>query len=311
MAAWAQKPFDAAALKKAQAARDVLVETKKRLDGEKGHAQDEIVQIRKDAQKHAFDKDAAKTEHEKKIGLAQSEALEKYGYTPEAGQLAEVAMRHGVSPAEILPGLADPKRKGKMEVDLTMPTPAVRTDLQKEVIGLDPLLESTNQLRNIVTAHPEAVGVTGNIIRFMGGLGQQTQAAAMALLQADKNMTPEARQLLMKKFSTKPEDDLEAYSIGLTYRMARVISGTGVLSDKDIAQAERLVSPLKTMRGADQFLNHLNAIEHEAYSRAHAASRILQSGQVPTISDQAPPPVTQAPSSGALEFLRKQQGGRP
>lgn len=309
---WARTPFDPQAVQKAQAARDLIVSQKKQLDNAKSHAQEEIVAIRKEAQAHAFDKDAKKAEHEKQVGLAQAEILEKYGYTPQAGQIAEVALKHQVSPSEILPGLADPAKKGKLEVDLLAPTPAVRTDLQNEVRGLDSLLDTTAQLRSIVTAHPEAVGVTGNIIRFMGGLGQQTQAASMALFQADKNMTPEARRQMMAKFSTKPEDDLEAYSIGLTYRMARVISGTGVLSDKDIAEAERLVSPLKSMRGADQFLNHLNVIEHEAYSKAHAASKILQSGQVPKVSDQGPPSVEQAPSSGALDFMRKyQQRGNP
>ena len=185
----------------------------------------------------------------------------------------------------------DPTKKGKLGVEITTPTTAVRTDLQKDVLALEPLLETTSKLREVVEQHPESVGVTGNIIRFMGGMGQQFQAAALSSFQRNDKIAPEAKLKLMKKLSTKAEDDLEAYSIGLTYEMARVLSGTGVLSDKDIEQAERLVSPLRSMRGADQFLNHLAVIENKAYSSARASSKVLQSGKVPVVRD-APTPAT-------------------
>jgi hypothetical protein len=85
---------------------------------------------------------------------------------------------------------------------------------------------------------------------------------------------------LSKLFGTRPEDELQALAIGLTYKLARVMSGAGVMSDLDVGNAERMVSPLRSWIGPDQFLNHLGAIERETRRMAEESQAVLKSGSV-------------------------------
>lgn len=240
------------------------------------------------------------------VAAAQANLLKQYGYTPPAEALAEIAKQFGVKPSDVMQGLSDPAKQGKLSLELA---PRVKADLQEDVIKFRSLQDTIGALRKIVTEHPEAVGLTGNMRRLMGGVAQQVYAGARSAFQSDSRMTDSARQRLAKLFGTKPEDALEALSIGLTYRLARIYSGGGAMSDLDIRNAERMVSPLRSWIGADQFMNHLDAIEREARQMMEQSEQILRSNSVfPESKKQKP--VAEMDNNELLQELFRELSGR-
>lgn len=217
------------------------------------------------------------TRYRGQVAAAQALVLERYGYEPPSDALAKIAKQHGVKASDVLHGLTDPAKKSKLSIELA---PRVKADLQDTVIKFETLAGTIRDIRKIVMEHPEAVGLTGNLRRAIGGIAQQTYTGMRSAFRADTKLTPGARERLSKLFGTQPEDELEALAIGLTYKLARVMSGAGVMSDLDVGNAERMVSPLRSWIGPDQFLNHLGAIERETRRMAEESKAVLKSGSV-------------------------------
>lgn len=215
--------------------------------------------------------------YNQQVALAQAHALKHYGFAISAEDLSGVAQQYGVKPSDILPALSDPSKKGRVSVELS---PTVKTNLQENVVKFRSVQDTITDIRKIVEAHPEAVGFSGNLRRAFGGVAQQVYASARSAVRSDMRMTDTAKARLTKLFGTKPEDELEALSIGLIYKFARLLSGQGVMSDMDIRNAERMVSPLRSWIGSDQFLNHLNVLEREATRIAKESEEMLRAGSV-------------------------------
>lgn len=180
----------------------------------------------------------------------------------------------GLNREEIKQGLP----KGKTIIGIELPR-TVQAEAIKDVQNQELAQLTIDDLRDIVEKNPTAVGSVGGVKRFLAGTGQQVRDLARAAFAQDTNINPKAKQRLTSLLDTKPDDELEALTIGLTYRVARAVSGAGVLSDNDIAFAERLVGGLRGASGSQQFLNHLGVIEREMRRRSRSARGLLESKQ--------------------------------
>ena len=280
---WALNPYDDSAIKSAKQAQASIIRTRKDLNDLDHATTNDRIDNARDALNRNLTNDELKRTHEKSVMAAQSETLKTFGRTPDEKDLADVATKHGVSPADILPGLANPANKGKLTIDLSRPTPPVTTKLQEDVIGLKPLLSTIDYIRAQVKKDPTSVGSVGAIQRFMGGIGQQVRDVALTEFHKDKNINPKTKARLEKMFDTAAADNVLASTIGLTYKYARVLSGPGQMSDKDLSQAEAMVGGLGKAGGSTQFLNHLNFLELDARQKASQSSEILKSGRIPSV----------------------------
>ncbi len=179
------------------------------------------------------------------------------------------------------------EKANTLSVGITTDT---KGQLEKNVLSHNLTVSTIQDLRKAVEENPTAVGGVGNFKRFMGGIAQQTFDVARSSFGADANMTPKARGMFEDMFTnTDPEDKIQALAIGLTYNVARQLSGSGTMSDMDIKAAKDLVGGLKNAGGARQFLNHLSVIETEMGRRARQSSEALETGKMPAVSGPTAP----------------------
>ena len=204
-------------------------------------------------------------------------------HTALMGMAAKVAKKYpGVKREDIIKGL---ERGSTLRLEL--PT-QIKQHAIEDVQNLDLAQQTIDDLRDIVEKNPTAVGAVGGVQRFMAGMGQQVHDVARSAFAQDKNLDPKAKERLSKMLDTKPADELEALTIGLTYRVARAVSGPGVLANQDVEFAERMVGGLKSASGSVQFMNKLGIIEREMRRRARSARNILSNKGVPAPEGAAP-----------------------
>lgn len=176
----------------------------------------------------------------------------------------------GLKREEIVKGM---ERGSRLEIAL--PTQVKQHSIE-DIQNLGLAQQTIDDLRDIVEKNPTAVGAVGGVQRFFAGMGQQVHDVARAAFAQDKNLDPKAKQRLQQMLDTKPADELEALTIGLTYRVARAVSGPGVLANQDVEFAERMVGGLKSASGSVQFMNKLGIIEREMRRRARSARSLLE-----------------------------------
>jgi hypothetical protein len=293
---WVENPFDPKA----------LVATKKGLAGLKleaglrGKKSQEINDQRNSFAQEKFDRQTqaqlATTMVEEqfltniKAGMGDNEAALK--------AIQETGKRYPGIPIDTSK-IQNLEKKGKLELGITTGT---RQDAEKRIINYNMVQGTIGQLRQVVEENPTAVGAVGNMKRFLGGIAQQTFDAARSSFSRDKNIDPNARGRIEQMLAnTDPEDEIQSLTIGLTYNIARELSGTGALSNQDLDAAEKMVGGLKNSSGSRQFLNHLKVIEDQMRRRAEMSSEMLSTGKLPAVGSGGGQAV---PQSEAIEQLQ-------
>jgi hypothetical protein len=267
LAEWQRKPFDRTLLKKAQEAKVLMIQEKKNLEVTHAGASDELIKLRQDALTFRQTEAGKKDTYEKNVGKAQSELLDRYGYTPEDWQLSKIADKYGVKPSDILSGLSDPSKKGKLQVGLVKMGQEDLSRQFKSIEAAQGVLDYAADLRERIQKNPAIIGRGAQLGTALAGAGQQLRAIA--------RMDPVGAKFL----NTKPRDEAEAFHETLVYLQARSMDASGALDLKVVENARKVIGDLSTFTtGPQQILNKLQVVQANAERTIRRARQRLKGG---------------------------------
>lgn len=291
MGEWSQDPFNKSKLKGVRAAKMTIENSLKSLGDLKLKSQEEAVQIRRDAQSFRETEAGQKHTHEKNIAAAQSDVLGKFGYTPSAEAVAAVARQYNVAPSEIMPGLADPAKKGKLDVGIKLGQEDVSRNL-KAIDSAQGVVDFTHELRERIEKNPAIVGAGAKIGTALAGSGQQLRAIA--------GLDPSAAKFL----NTKTRDEAESFYEIMVYLQARSMDPSGVLDIKVVENARKVLGDINSFTaGPKQLLNKLGVVQANAERNIRRARRTLKGGVASALTD-APDPEKQLGQMSEQELMQ-------
>lgn len=280
LAEWQRKPFDRTLLKKAQEAKALMIQEKKNLETTHAGASEELIKLRQDALEFRQTEAGKKDTYEKNVGKAQAELLEKYGYTPEAGQLGAVATKYGVKTSDILPGLSNPAKKGKLEVEMVK---MGQEDVSRQFKAIEAAQDVSiyaNRLIELIKKNPGIVGRTAQLGTALAGAGQQLRALA----GLDQKGT--------RFLDTKTRDEAEALNEILVYRMAKTMDPTGALDLNVVKNARTVLGSLDSLTtGPRQKINKIRLVMSLTKMDKEQAQQYLKGGPEVFMKDLAKEPL--------------------
>lgn len=274
LSTWANDPYNLPKLKEAKSAQSMIVKKRAELESLKASTAQENLDLRREAQTFRETEAGKKQLYSTAIGQAQSEVLERFGRTPADKDLASVARKYGVQPAEVLPGLADPSKKGRLEVGIKLGQEDVSRNL-KMIESAQGVIDFTNDLRDLVKKNPAIVGKGAQLGTALAGAGQQ--------LRAIGRLDPEGAKFL----NTKTRDSAESFYEILVYLQARSMDPVGVLDIKVVQHAREVLGDLNALTtGPSQFLNKLEVVTGNAERNLRRARRTLRGGIGTALTDE-------------------------
>lgn len=274
MQEWYEKPLDKDKLAGAKAAYRTI--EARRIDTEAldKNAQAETLKHQQEAL--AFKQSEADSQHaddqrkqayDANLAKAQAESLKKYGYSPAPADLSKVATKYGVKPSDLMHGLSDPEKKGKLEVGIVKMGQEDMSRQFKTIESAQHALDYISDFRDVIKENPSIVGRPAQLGAAMAGAGQQLRA----LVSKD----PAAAKFL----NTKPRDNAEALYEMLVYAQARTMDSSGPLDLKVVENARKVIGDLNSFTtGPQQMLNKLDTIERQASKSMRSARQRLSGG---------------------------------
>lgn len=295
---WQRDPFNRSKLKKAQTAQGLVVENRKKLDALKSGVNEEVVQIRRDAQSFRETEAGKKHLYDENVGKAQAEVLDQYGFTPPAAALASVATKYGVKVSDVTTGIGDPSKKGKVEVGIKMGQEDVTRQF-KMVESTQSALDYIGELKELVRTNPAIVGKAAQFGAALAGAGQQ--------LRAIVGLDPAASKFL----NTKPRDNAEALYEVLVYALAKSMDPTGALDLKVVQHARDVLGDLSSFStGPQQMVNKMEAVERMGSRNLRRARRRITGGVESYVKDEPVPKEKPLTEMSVNELMEAITGGQ-
>lgn len=299
MSSWADDPYNLKKLNDANAAQAVIIKKRAELENLKSSTSREAMAISQESLDFRKSEAGQKHTYDMSVGKAQAEALEQYGRTPTGGELALVSRKYGVKPEDVLPGLSDPAKKGKLEVGIRLGQEDVSRNL-KMIESAQGVIDYTKDLRDLIHANPAIVGKGAQFGTALAGAGQQLRAIA--------KLDPLGARFL----NTKTRDSAESLYEILVYLQARSMDPTGTLDVQVVKHARKTLGDLSALTtGPSQILNKLDVVTGDAERHVRRARRLLKGGAESALTDEP----TSSKTVGEMteeELLRRiLQGAQP
>lgn len=272
---WANDPFNGEKLKAAKSAEKTIVAKRAEIEELKKTEARTRTEIAQDSLTFRQSEAGQKHTYNTAVAHAQTEVLEQFGRTPDPSQLAQVAKRYSVKPDDILPGLADPAKKGKLEVGIRLGQEDVSRNL-KQIESAQGVIDYTNDLRDLIKSNPAIVGKGAQFGTAIAGAGQQLRAIAQ--------LDPQAAKFL----NTKTRDNAESLYEILVYLQARSMDPTGVLDVKVVQHARDVLGDMSSLTtGPSQMMNKLDVVTSNAERNLRRSRRLLKGGAATALTDDA------------------------
>lgn len=271
---WAADPFHGEKLKAAKGAEKTIVAKRAEIEEMKKTEARTRTEIAQDSLSFRQSEAGQKHAYNTAVATAQADVLERFGRTPEPSQLAQVARQYRVKPDDILPGLTDPAKKGKLEVGIRLGQEDVSRNL-KMIESAQGVIDYTNDLRDLIKSSPAIVGKSAQFGTAIAGAGQQLRAIAQ--------LDPQAAKFL----NTKTRDSAESLYEILVYLQARSMDPVGVLDIKVVQHARDVLGDMNAFTtGPAQMQNKLDVVTSNAERNLRRARRTLTGGVQASLTDE-------------------------